>query len=209
MHPGSSGQGSGQGSGQPQAQPHPHATQPAGPSLLEAPWRLQYLEALGDAEKQRGGPPQTGSGSFLLDYWLSPQLDATNHVLHRDATGMVLLNKFPYASGHLLCALGEARPTLLDYTPQQRASLWRLVDIASAFATLALQPQGLNIGVNQGRAAGAGVPQHLHAHVVPRWGGDVNFITVVGQVRVNSGSLQAMYERFVRVREEALRIAGA
>jgi ATP adenylyltransferase len=190
-------------------QPPRDATQPASPALLEAPWRLQYLEALGDAEKQRGGPPQTGSGSFLLDYWLAPHLDATNHVLFRNDQGMVLLNKFPYASGHLLCALGEPRPTLLDYAPAQRAALWHLVDIASAFATLALQPQGLNIGVNQGRAAGAGVPQHLHAHVVPRWGGDVNFITVVGQVRVSSGSLQAMFDRFARVRSEALQLAGA
>jgi ATP adenylyltransferase len=170
---------------------------------------MQYLEALGEQEKQRGGPPQTGSGSFLLDYWLFPERDATNHVLYRSDVGMVLLNKFPYASGHLLCALGEPRPTLLDYTHTQRAALWSLVDLAAAFATLALQPQGLNIGVNQGRAAGAGVPQHLHAHVVPRWGGDVNFITVVGQVRVNSGSLQSMYERFMRVRDDALHSASS
>lgn len=184
------------------------STQPNGPLHIEAHWRLQYLEALGESERKTGSPPAAGSGSFFLDYWLSPQSDAANHVIFRSEHGMVLLNKYPYASGHLLCALGEARPTLLDYTPAQREQLWKLVDVASAYCTLALQPQGLNIGVNQGRAAGAGVPQHLHAHVVPRWGGDVNFITVVGQVRVNSQSLQAMYERFKSVGDEISRVVG-
>jgi ATP adenylyltransferase len=184
---------------------HPaSSTQPSAPEAIEAHWRLQYLESLGESERKAGGPPQAGSGSFFLDYWLAPQNDAVNHVIYRNQHGMVMLNKYPYASGHLLCALGGARPTLLDYSSPQREQLWKLVDVASAFCTTALQPQGLNIGVNQGRAAGAGVPQHLHAHVVPRWGGDVNFITVVGQIRVNSHSLQAMYDRFMRVKEAAL-----
>src|SRR5262245_65250801 len=87
-----------------------------------------------------------------------------------------MLNAYPYANGHLLVALGEARPTLLDYTPEQRAALWRLVETATDLMQRALEPQGINFGINQGRAAGAGVPQHLHAHLVPRWGGDVNFM---------------------------------
>jgi ATP adenylyltransferase len=113
---------------------------------------------------------------------------------------MILLNKFPYANGHLLVALGDPRPTLLDYEPAQRAHLWALVDRAADLMQRALEPQGINIGVNQGRAAGAGVPQHLHAHLVPRWGGDVNFMTVVGNVRVMPGSLEKMFERYCAVR---------
>lgn len=136
------------------------------------------------------------SGSFLIDYWNSPHRDAQNHIIVRNADGMILLNGFPYASGHLLVALGEARPTLLDYSPQQRAALWRMVDCAADLITRTLEPQGINIGVNQGRAAGAGVPGHLHVHLVPRWGGDTNFITVVGQVRIIPASLETMAERY-------------
>ena len=172
---------------------------------LHAPWRLQYLETLDDAEKQaaaRKAKPETGC--FLRDYWLTPDDDAANHVIHRHTAednggGMILLNAYPYANGHLLVALSESRPRLLDYSPEQRALLWELVDTAADFMERALEPHGINIGINQGRAAGAGVPQHLHAHLVPRWGGDVNFITTVGQVRVIPSSLEAMYNRYMNV----------
>ncbi len=143
-----------------------------------------------------GGSAEASTGSFLRDYWLAPADDAKNHIVVRAKHGMILLNMFPYAGGHLLVALGEARPTLLDYDVDQRAALWRLVDAASDLVNEALAPQGVNIGVNQGRAAGAGVPGHLHVHLVPRWGGDVNFMSVVGQVRVIPVSLDKMAERY-------------
>lgn len=163
-------------------------------AALQAPWRLQYLEDMG--KKERGGAAAPSTGSFLADYWLDPAEDTHNHVIVRGSQGMILLNAFPYASGHLLVALGEPRPTLLDYTPEQRAALWRLTDCAAALVTATLEPQGINIGINQGRAAGAGVPSHLHVHLVPRWGGDVNFISVVGQVRIMPASLDVMAERY-------------
>ncbi len=109
---------------------------------------------------------------------------------------MILLNAFPYANGHLLVALADPRPTLLDYDADQRAALWRLTDIAAELMQTALEPQGINIGVNQGRAAGAGVPSHLHVHLVPRWSGDVNFMSVTARVRVIPSSLDAMYARY-------------
>lgn len=139
--------------------------------------------------------------TFLSDYWANPDRDVENLVVHRDAHGMVLLNRYPYSNGHLLVALGEARGRLLDYSPEQRARLWGLVDRAMALVETTLEPQGVNVGVNQGRAAGAGVPGHLHVHLVPRWGGDVNFMSVVGRVRVIPASLEAMYERYVLARE--------
>jgi ATP adenylyltransferase len=172
-------------------------TDPVAPTL-HAPWRLAYLESLSEKEK-KSGVPTSGSGSFLRDYWLVPQDDAKNHVILRNANGIVLLNAFPYANGHLLIALGEPSPRLLDYSAAQRAAFWELVEIATDLMERALCPQGINFGINQGRAAGAGVPQHLHAHLVPRWGGDTNFIQTVGQVRVIPSSLEAMYERYRRV----------
>lgn len=166
-----------------------------GPRSIWAPWRLPYLEAV-DAKERASGPPTASTGSFLRDAWLDPAGDQANHVIVRGREGLILLNRFPYANGHLLVALGEARPTLLDYEAPQRAALWRLTDAAADLLRAALDPQGVNIGINQGRAAGAGVPQHLHVHLVPRWNGDVNFMSVVGQIRVIPSSLEAMAARF-------------
>lgn len=154
-----------------------------------------------------GKPAPEGTGSFIRDYWLDPANDDKHGVIVRfpdEGTGVgpdpvggfILLNAFPYAGGHLLVALGDPRPTLLDYTPRQRAALWRMTDIAAAIVRSGVEPQGINIGVNQGRAAGAGVPQHLHVHLVPRWLGDTNFITTVGHVRVIPASLEAMRKRY-------------
>lgn len=168
---------------------------PGRSDILNAPWRLDYLEAL-DAKEKKSGPPTPSSGSFLLDYWRDPARDEANHVVVRTPHGLILLNKYPYANGHLLVALGDARPTLMDYTPAQRAEFWVLVDQAAALMQKTLEPQGINIGVNQGRAAGAGVPQHLHAHLVPRWGGDVNFMSTVGNIRVIPASLEVMARRY-------------
>ncbi|TVQ33530.1 MAG: HIT domain-containing protein [Phycisphaeraceae bacterium] len=171
---------------------------PPSPSVLHAPWRDEYLRSLGDKEKEDAGAKK--SGSFLAEYWRSPEHDERNHVIARVGegaeAGMLLLNKYPYANGHLLIALGEPRPQLLDYSESQRAALWRLVDVGAALMERALEPQGLNIGVNEGRAAGAGVPEHLHVHLVPRWHGDVNFMTVTARVRVNPSALDVMAERY-------------
>lgn len=187
------------------ASPESSGELPVHPAAIQAPWRQEYLETIDAAEKGASGGAKPSSGSFLRDYWLAPGDDVKNHVLVRVGSGMILLNMFPYAGGHLLVALGEARPTLLDYDAEQRAALWRLVDAASDLMTEALAPQGINFGINQGRAAGAGVPGHLHVHLVPRWGGDVNFMSVVGQVRVIPVSLEKMAQRY---RAAWSRIAG-
>lgn len=182
---------------------------PFGPDAVWAPWRLPYLESLGSentpaAERPPGAGGPSPTGSFLADYWATPERDAQNHVIVRTDRGMILLNKYPYANGHLLVALGEARPSLLDYDADQRAALWALVDRAMGLMQRVLEPQGVNIGVNQGRAAGAGVPGHLHVHLVPRWSGDTNFMSVVGQVRVIPAALEAVYQRYTAGVKEGL-----
>ena len=168
----------------------PHA------AALQAPWRLDYLERAESVEKHPNPAAAPPGASFLSDYWNAPERDEQNHVIFRTPTGFVLLNGFPYTSGHLLVALSEPRPTLLDYSAAQRADLWRHVDLAMALMQETLQPQGMNVGVNQGRAAGAGIPQHLHVHLVPRWGGDVNFMSTIGQVRIIPASLEKMTEKY-------------
>lgn len=181
---------------------------PFGPDAIWAPWRMAYLEDLHDGPLDECGPDNTAdnqpsksssdTGSFLLDYWNQPQRDKEHHVLVRNTHGLILLNKYPYSNGHLLVALGDARPSLTDYAPEQRAEIWKLVDQAAALVERALEPQGMNIGINQGRAGGAGVPSHLHVHVMPRWNGDTNFISTVGGIRVIPSALEMMYDRFMQ-----------
>ena len=163
---------------------------------LWAPWRMSYLRDLDRRQRSHAGPSDEGETDFLARYWREPERDAEHFIVHRDEHGMILLNRYPYANGHLLTALGDARPSLLDYEPDQRAAFWRLVEIAADLMQTVLSPQGINFGINQGSAAGAGVPEHLHAHLVPRWTADTNFITVVGQVRVIPDALEAMAEQY-------------
>jgi len=168
---------------------------------LWAPWRMAYLRDLEHKAQQLGWEKTTG-GNFLADYFADPAGDEANHVVYRNDHGLVLLNRYPYANGHLLAALGEPRPTLLDYASEQRMQFWNLIEIAAQLAHKALRPQGLNYGINEGRAAGAGVPEHLHAHIVPRWSGDTNFLGVVGKVRVIPDALEEMARQYRAVRVE-------
>lgn len=167
---------------------------------LWAPWRLAYLESLGEksaATPEAKAAAEAAAGSdFLEHYWKHPDRDTEHLVIYRDHAGMILLNRYPYSNGHLMVALGDARPRLLDYEPSQRAALWSLAERAVDLVERAFHPQGVNIGINQGRAAGAGLPQHLHIHLVPRWAEDTNFMTVVGAVRVIPEALQRTYQRY-------------
>jgi ATP adenylyltransferase len=164
--------------------------------MLQAPWRSEYLLNVAENDRKEAAGHKPATGCFIRDYWLTPQDDLANHVIVRTEAGMIFLNAFPYTNGHLLVALGESQSRLLEYTPAQRAALWELTDLAVDLCERTLLPQGVNVGLNQGRAAGAGVPQHVHVHVVPRWNGDTNFMTAVGRVRVIPMSLEKMAERY-------------
>jgi ATP adenylyltransferase len=156
-----------------------------------APWRMTYIREL---EGQGAQPDadacflcdaaavQPGGGD--ADVQLAQRL-----VLHSEDRGLILLNRFPYTTGHLLIAPREHAAELTDLSAAQRAGLIELVALAQTLVRTAYNPQGMNIGMNLGRCAGAGLPGHLHVHVVPRWGGDTNFLSVVGQVRVIPQSL--------------------
>lgn len=164
---------------------------------LWAPWRLSYIQGLEQqSATARAGAATAGSSNFLRQYWENPGADAAQLVIHRTAQGMVLLNRYPYANGHLLVALGDPRPTLLEYQPAQRAHFWQLMDLAMALCQRVYDPQGLNVGLNVGRAAGAGLPEHVHGHVVPRWSGDTNFMSVMGEVRVIPQALEQSWELY-------------
>jgi len=155
---------------------------------------MQYIDQLGEPT-----PPEAEKRCFLCDAAgdIDPsrqmQPDAQRLVLVNDDRGLLVLNRFPYTSGHLLAAPRAHLGDLLDMPPEGRAGLMELVVLAERLVKTAYNPQGINIGMNLGRCAGAGLPGHLHVHIVPRWGGDTNFMQVVGEVRVVPQSLEQSF----------------
>jgi ATP adenylyltransferase len=168
---------------------------------LWAPWRLVYLREL-DRRARQIGRVEDVPANFFAAYWDDPEGDEFHFIIHRNEHGIILLNRYPYCNGHLLVALGDPRPALLDYEPAQRAEFWKLIEFGMELMQRTINPQGINMGINQGHAAGAGVPEHLHAHLVPRWNADTNFITSIGQLRVIPDALEAMAEQYRKTLED-------
>jgi ATP adenylyltransferase len=124
--------------------------------------------------------------------------DRAHLVLHRSALGYLILNAYPYASGHLMAVVYRHIATLGEATAEERADLMSLAARATALLGAEYGAEGFNVGLNQGRVAGAGIADHLHVHIVPRWTGDSNFVAVVGDVRVLPEALDVTYDLPVR-----------
>jgi ATP adenylyltransferase len=120
-------------------------------------------------------------------------------VLLRQGRAFLILNAFPYASGHLMAAPVRHVGSLEEATPEELSDTMGLVQRAVRALQAAYGPEGFNVGLNQGRVAGAGVPGHLHVHVVPRWHGDTNFMPVLGQTKVIPEALEITYDRLAPV----------
>lgn len=138
---------------------------------LWTPWRLAYVS---------GGDQ---SGGCVFCHALTDS-DAAPLIVFRGTTCFVILNLFPYNNAHLMVVPTRHVATLAEATPGERRELIDLASVAETAITEAYAPHGMNMGINLGKPAGAGIPGHLHLHVVPRWNGDTNFMTVVGQTRV-------------------------
>lgn len=121
--------------------------------------------------------------------------DDSNHVLLRGEHNVVILNTYPYNSGHLMVVPHAHVGTLAELTQEAGCELWDLTGLAAQTVREALHPQGLNIGMNIGEAAGAGIGDHLHMHIVPRWNGDTNYMTTVAETRVVPQSLEESFEQ--------------
>jgi ATP adenylyltransferase len=119
--------------------------------------------------------------------------DSERLVLHRTSLSFVMLNRFPYSNGHLMVSPLRHLSRLEDLTDEELCDLTRTIRLASRVLTTASSPQGINLGANFGKAAGAGIDDHLHIHLVPRWNGDTNFMTVIGDIRVMPENLSATY----------------
>jgi len=121
--------------------------------------------------------------------------DAEAYILHRGRLCYVILNRFPYNNGHLMVVPYAHTPSLEDLDAETMTELMTLTQLSLGVLRAAYEPQGFNIGVNIGEAAGAGIVDHVHLHVVPRWGGDTNYMTSVGKTRVIPEWLNQTYER--------------
>ncbi|MBI1370459.1 MAG: HIT domain-containing protein [Planctomycetes bacterium] len=165
-----------------------------------APWRINYIKGLGSAEPDISDAPRC----FLCEAQTATDRDAELLVLHRAEAGFIILNRYPYTNGHLLVAPNAHIADLPDLSAADRHALMDLTVLAERVIATTFNPQGVNIGVNIGRCAGAGLPGHLHVHLVPRWGGDTNFMNVIAGVRVSPQALEESYEEMKAVLPKVL-----
>jgi ATP adenylyltransferase len=150
---------------------------------LWAPWRMQFIVG-----------PKSGSGCALCAYANVP-VERSSRVLARRADAFVVLNRYPYVAGHVMVVAARHIGDPCELEPPEHDALWRLVRATLARMRRALGSDGVNIGVNLGEAAGAGIHEHLHVHLVPRWLGDTNFMPVFGDVRVMPEYLEATWDK--------------
>jgi ATP adenylyltransferase len=126
---------------------------------------------------------------------LEAENDEKNLIFHRGQNVFMILNRYPYTSGHLMCVPKAHQSQLWDLTSETRYEMMDLINIALQVLEEVYHPEGYNIGWNLGGIAGAGITEHLHAHIVPRWGGDTSFMTAIGQTRVLPESLEKTFSR--------------
>jgi ATP adenylyltransferase len=156
--------------------------------ILWAPWRIGYIKNLSDKP-----------GCFLCDYLTSPDDDKENLVLWRTPLCMVVFNRYPYNNGHLLIAPNRHIADFNEANPDELLEMTLLIRESQNALTAAISPHGFNVGANFGRCAGAGLPGHMHIHVVPRWNGDTNYMHVVGDTDVISQSLTELYDQLIQI----------
>jgi ATP adenylyltransferase len=152
---------------------------------LWSPWRYRYVSTAKPSDE------------CVFCAKLAQNRDADNFILHRGRFNFVLLNLYPYTSGHLMIAPYQHVPTLDEAATETLAELMALTRKAEKNLRAAYRPAGMNIGMNLGECAGAGVAGHIHMHVVPRWVGDSSFMSVLGETRVLPEDLPTTYAKLV------------
>ena len=153
---------------------------------LHAPWRIEYILA-----------PKIAQDESLFTRIAQSNEDEANYVIARDRTCFALLNKYPYTGGHLMVVPYKQTPDLHGLTEEEMADLMKLTRRCQAALTRVMKPDGFNLGINLGKCAGAGILEHLHIHIVPRWNGDTNFMPVLAN---NTVVPQALSELAAQLR---------
>jgi len=155
--------------------------------LIWAPWRSEFIYC----RKKKG---------CIFCLARDSKDDRGNYVVERTRSSFSMLNIYPYNNGHILVAPKKHKATLADLTQKEMLDLMNLLTKTTARLDKALKPDGCNIGVNIGKAAGAGIPGHLHIHIVPRWTGDTNFMPILSETKVVVESLRSLYRRLTDAR---------
>jgi ATP adenylyltransferase len=148
-----------------------------------SPWRMEYIE---NNTKEEG---------CIFCIAQAKEDSAENLIAQRRERAYVILNRYPYTSGHLMVVPFEHKATLEELDPLTRAEMMELTTLCMTVLRNVYNPQAFNMGANIGEAAGAGVKEHVHIHIVPRWQGDTNFISTLGEIRVLPELLEDTYER--------------
>lgn len=151
--------------------------------ILWSPWRSEYIDTFKDEDKNK---PNKTFFKIAID---NPDKDEELLVVRRFTKCFVILNKFPYNNGHLLIAPLREVSDIDELTSEEMIEITEVIRLVVKALKEVYSPHGFNIGANIGRVAGAGVPEHIHFHVVPRWNGDANFMSVTGNAKVVSESL--------------------
>lgn len=152
---------------------------------LWAPWRIEYIKKARDEEKE---------GCFLCSKPAEKD-DAANLILYRGQYCFIIMNSYPYNSGHLMIAPYRHVANLEDMSDEERNEQFGLVSRSVAILKQVFKADGFNIGMNLGRIAGAGTDKHIHTHIVPRWAGDTNFMPLVGDIKVVNEALKDTYKK--------------
>lgn len=160
---------------------------------LWAGWRSPYVRGADDERSRRAAAG--GSGSVFTRILESGLADDETHIVHRGATCFVIMNAYPYATGHVLVIPYREVADLELLDEVETIELWATVTSSVQAVRRAFHPEGLNVGVNLGRPAGGTVPEHLHVHVVPRWVGDSNFMTSIANTQTLPEALGASAAR--------------
>jgi ATP adenylyltransferase len=153
-------------------------------NYLWTPWRSTYMKAKKDHSR-----------CIFCDAASDPSADQDNLVVFRGAFSFILLNRYPYTSGHIMIAPFAHVSRLAGVTEEAALEITHLARRAELVLEQAYRPDGLNLGMNLGEAAGAGIEQHIHMHVLPRWKGDANFMTSVGNTRIIPEDLEETYRK--------------
>jgi ATP adenylyltransferase len=151
---------------------------------LWCPWRVEYFE------KEPRNPNFLSEAAIASD-------DAAHFVVTRRKNAFLMMNRYPYAVGHLMAVPYRKTAELSDLGENEIVELWNLVRHGQALLRATMKAQGFNIGLNLGECAGAGVTDHLHVHIVPRWSGDTNFMPVLSGTRMLSEGLRTLYEKLI------------
>jgi ATP adenylyltransferase len=163
---------------------------------LYAPWRMDYIRGL-DKQAEEGCFVCAAAGCGA-----NGALQRERLVLWSTPHSVVLMNRYPYTNGHLLVAPREHKAELEELSAEEMLDMQAQTAACVVLLKKAVSAQGFNIGINLGRCAGAGLPAHLHQHIVPRWSGDANFMRVVGETQIVPQALEQLYEELAKMKEK-------